>query len=193
MSPESTPHRARPSWARGSRRRRTSSAAGTAPRPGHRAGLVLGIIEAGAGVAFQLREDLAPQQSRGHVDLHVELPQLGLEAGVGDRLKGSGVDQRRIPGVVGEVELYLEPKRSALRVKPGLREHAGKHVQACPDLAAVALTVLSGERVGGNLLTHVGSIRQPVGADNRWGLSIPRAFCSGSEEGNLSKTAAGAT
>ena len=57
-----------------------------------RAGSLLGVVEARARVALQIGEHAAAEQPRGDVDLEVELPELGLEARVGDRLEHGGVD-----------------------------------------------------------------------------------------------------
>ena len=48
-------------------------------------------------LALELGEHLALEQPRRHVDLDVELPQLGLERRIGDRLERGRVDQRGSP------------------------------------------------------------------------------------------------
>ena len=135
---------------------------------------VLGVVEAGAGVALELGEHGALEQPRRDVDLDVELPELGLEARVGDRLERGRVDQRRIAGVVGQVELDLQPERAPLGMKPRLGEHPGEHVETGADLTAVALAVLAAEGPGGDLLAHAHSIRERALRYNRGGFRALR-------------------
>ena len=61
---------------------------------------------------LELAEHAPAQQPRRHVDLHVELAELGLEVRVGDRLERAGVDHRRVALLVGQVELDLEADRA---------------------------------------------------------------------------------
>jgi hypothetical protein len=83
------------------------------------------------------------EQARRDVDLDVELPELRLEVGVGDRLERLSVDHRRVARIVGEVQLDLEPDRAALRVEARLAQHPSEHVEARADLLPVALPVLA--------------------------------------------------
>ena len=121
--------------------------------------LALGVVEARPGVPLELRKHPALEQARRHVDLDVELAELGLERRVGDRLERGRVDQRGVAGVVGQVELDFEPERSPLGVKPRLGQHPGEHVEVRPHLHAVALSILATEGSGCNLLAHGAIIR----------------------------------
>ena len=118
------------------------------PRP------LLGGVEARPRVALEIGEHVAVEQPRRDVDLHVELPEFGLERRVGDRLQRGGVDQRRLARVVGEVQLDLEPERPRLRVEPRLGQHPREHVEVRPHLHAVALPVLAAEGSCSYLLAH---------------------------------------
>ena len=115
---------------------------------------------------LQLRHHLAAEQPRGEVDLDVELAELGLEVGVGDRLQRRRVDHRRVAGLVGQVELDLEPERAPLGVEAGLGEQAREHVEAGAHLLPVALAILAGEDLGRDVLAHPGEII-PHGASCR--------------------------
>jgi two-component system response regulator AlgR len=65
--------------------------------------------------AFELEAtDYLTKPVRRDVDLDVELAELGDEVGVGDAVEHARVRERRIAGVVGEVELDLEPDRAAI-------------------------------------------------------------------------------
>ena len=132
-----------------------------------RAGPLLGVVETGPRVALELGEHSALQQPRLDVDLDVELPELGLEARVGDRLERGGVDQGRLARVVRQVELDLQPERASLRVKARFREHPGEHVETGPDLTPVTLAILAAEGPGGDLLAHSHSIRERARGYNR--------------------------
>jgi hypothetical protein len=66
---------------------------------------------------------------RRDVDLDVELPELGLEVRIGDRLEDRGVGQRGPAVVVGQVELDLEAERSARRLEALVGQHPREDVQ----------------------------------------------------------------
>ena len=126
-----------------------------------RARVLLGAVEARPHLAFELGEHPILEQAGRDVDLDVELAQLGLEVGVGDRLEGLGVDHGRVAGVVGEVELDLEPHRAPLGVEARFAEHAREHVEARAHFLAVALPVLARKDLRRYFLAHE--------------LSLPRA------------------
>ncbi len=97
------------------------------------------------------------------VDLDVELAELGLEVRVGDQLEHVRVRHRRVAGLLGQVELDLEPDRAPVGVEARLGEHAREHVEAALDLLAVALAVVPGEDGRGDLVTHGRSITRTPG------------------------------
>ena len=102
-------------------------------------------------------ENTSPSSSRGGTLIStLNWPSSVWKAGIGDRLERGGVDQRRVAGVVGQVELDLEAERAPLRMEARLGEHPGEHVQTRPDLQSVALAVLAAEGPGGDLLAHEG-------------------------------------
>jgi hypothetical protein len=83
-------------------------------------GLLLGHVEALAHVGLVTGESGTLQGLWSDVDLQVELTQLGLEVGVGDAFQHLGVLQRRVAGVVDQVELDLETGALHLGVEPRL-------------------------------------------------------------------------
>jgi hypothetical protein len=75
---------------------------------------LVGVVEARPDLLLELREHAALEAPRRDVDLDVELAELGDEVGVGEAVEHARVRERRIAGVVGEVELDLEPDRAAI-------------------------------------------------------------------------------
>jgi hypothetical protein len=68
----------------------------------------LGLIQAGTDAVLEVAEPTLLEPLRRHVDLEVELAELGLEVRVGDRLERLGVLQRRVAVLVDQVELDLQ-------------------------------------------------------------------------------------
>ena len=123
------------------------------------AGPLLGLVGLPLSL-LELAEHASVQHPR-HVDLHVELAELGLEVRFGDRLERAGVDHRRVALLVGEVELDLEADGASLGVEARLAEHSREHVEAGAHLLAVALAVLAREDGGGYFLPHALSLPRP--------------------------------
>ena len=117
--------------------------------------LGLRAVEVAAQQLLERLEAALAQLGRRHVDLDVELAELGLEGGVGDRRQRLGVLQRRVAVLVDEVELDLEPGHRVVGVEPRLAQHPGEHVEAAPDLLAVARPVGPGELLCLHLFAHV--------------------------------------
>ena len=126
-------------------------------------GLLLGLVEVPPHGLLELGEDRSLQLARRDVDLDVELRELGLEVVVGDQLEHVRVRERRVPGLLREVELDLEPDRPPVGVEARLAQHAFEDVEAELDLVAVALTVLAAEGGVGDLIAH-GASFLPAGA-----------------------------
>ena len=100
-------------------------------------------------------ENTSPvEQPRRDVDLDVELAELGHERVVGDPLEHLGVCHRRVAGLVGQVELDLEPDRALLGVEARLAQHPREDVQVALDLVAVPLTVFTAEDLDPNVFAH---------------------------------------
>ena len=123
-------------------------------------GLLLGVVEVTPHRLLELGEDRSLELARRDVDLDVELRELGLEVVVGDQLEHVRVGQRRVPGLLGEVELDLEPDRAPVGVEARLAQHPLEDVEAELDLVAVALTVLAAEGGVGDLIAHGASFRR---------------------------------
>ena len=120
--------------------------------------LGLRAVEVAAQQLLELLEPTLAQLDRWHVDLDVEQAQLGLEGGVGDGGERLGALQRRVAALVDQVELDLEPGHRVVGVEPRLAQHAGEHVEAAPDLLAVAGPVGPGELLCLHLFAHVGTL-----------------------------------
>jgi hypothetical protein len=116
--------------------------------------LGLRIVEAAAQVRLERREPALAELRRRHVDLDVELPELGLERRVGDRRQRLGVLQRRVALLVDEVELDLEPRHRVVGVEDVLAEHPREGVQAAVHLLAVAGAVSAGELLSFDVFAH---------------------------------------
>ena len=117
-------------------------------------GLRLGVVEAVAQGVLERGQPALAELGRRHVDLDVELAELGLEVGVGDRLQRLGVLQRRVAALVDQVELDLEPGHRVVGVEARLAQHPGEHVEAAPDLLPVPRAVGPGELLCFHLFAH---------------------------------------
>ena len=115
-------------------------------------------------VSSSSREDRALELARRDVDLDVELRELGLEVVVGDQLEHVRVRQRRVTGLLGEVELDLQPDRAPVRIEARFGQHPGEDVQAELDLVPVGLAILAAEGGVSDFVAH--------------GSSFPRGTCS---------------
>jgi hypothetical protein len=118
------------------------------------AGLGLGRVQTAAHLLLELLQPALEQAPRRDVDLDVELPELGDEVRVTDRLERRSVLERRLERFVDEVELDLQAHHGFLEVELRLGEHPGEHVQAAVHLLAVALPVLAGEDPVLDVLAH---------------------------------------
>jgi hypothetical protein len=119
-----------------------------------RPGLLLGRVQAGPDVLLELRGAGADQPARGHVDLDVELAQLGLEARVGDGGQHVGVAHGRLRVLVDQVQLDLQAGHRPLHVEPRLAQHLGEDVEAAAYLLPVAGPVLTAEGPRTDVLAH---------------------------------------
>ena len=99
-------------------------------------------------------EPALAQLGRRHVDLDVELAELGLEVGVGDRRERLGVLERRVAVLVDQVELDLEAGHRVVGVEGRLAQHPGEHVEAAPHLLAVPRAIGRGELLEVDLFAH---------------------------------------
>ena len=105
-------------------------------------------------VLLERREPALAQPRRRHVDLDVELPELGDELRVGDRRQRLGVLQRGVAVVVDEVELDLEAGHRVVGVEPRLAQHPGEDVEAAAYLLPVPGAVGAGELLCGHFFAH---------------------------------------
>ena len=117
-------------------------------------GLLLGVVEVAPDRLLELGEHRPLELARRDVDLDVELRELGLEVVVGDQLEHVRVGQRRVAGLLGQVELDLQADRAPVGIEARLREHPREDVQAQLDLVAVALAVLAAEGGIGDFIAH---------------------------------------
>ena len=107
-----------------------------------------------AQALLELREAALTELGRRHVDLDVELAELGLEVRVGDGLEDLGVLQGRVARVVDEVELHLEARHRVVGLERGLTQHAREHVEVTAHLLAVARPVGAAELLLIDLFAH---------------------------------------
>src|SRR5947209_14546640 len=101
---------------------------------------------------------------RCDVDLEVELADLGLEVGVGDRFERLRVDHGRMPGLVGQVELDLQPDGAPLGIELVVGEHLSKDLEAALDLLAVTPALLTSEVRSGDRVAHSGLANEHASA-----------------------------
>src|SRR4051794_7136086 len=120
------------------------------------------LVQAVAQLSLQALGGVAGQRAGAHVDLDVELPELGLEHLAGDRVENLLVAHGRFLLRVDEVELDLHPGERALEVELRLVEHPAEHVQAAPQLLPVPLPIAAGEGPSRYLLAHDGSSLVPL-------------------------------
>ena len=81
-------------------------------------------------------------------------PSSVTKSGSAMRSSTRSVRERRIAGLVGEVELDLEADRAAVGVEARLGEHPREDVEAAAHLLAIALAVLAAEDLRFDLLAH---------------------------------------
>ena len=117
-------------------------------------GLLLGVVEAAPQRVLEGRQPTLVELGRRHVDLDVELPELGLEVGVRDRLERLGVLQRRVADLVDQVELDLQPGHRVVGVEARLTQHPGEDVQIAAHLLAVPGPVGTRELLSFHLFAH---------------------------------------
>ena len=109
------------------------------------AGLGVGGVQVGPDLVFQPVERVAAEQPGRHVDLQVELADLGGPGRVRDHVEHLGVAHRRHAVGVHQVQLDLLAHHGAVLVERPLAEHAGEHVQRAPHLLAVLAPVLAAD------------------------------------------------
>ena len=138
--------------------------------------LLLGVVERAAQALLEGRQAALAELGRRHVDLDVELAELGLEVGVGDGLEHLGVLQGRVARVVDEVELHLETGHRVVGVERRLAQHPREHVEVAAHLLAVARAVGPAELLLLDLFAHDGTLvtRRPCRKPpDRAGLTRP--------------------
>ena len=117
-------------------------------------GLLLGVVERAPQALLERRQPTLAQLGRREVDLDVELAELGLEVGVGDRLEHLGVLQRRVAGLVDEVELHLQPGHRVVGVEARVAQHPREHVEVATHLLPVPRAVRPAELLLVDLFSH---------------------------------------
>ena len=150
-------------------------AAGLA-RPGVRG------VEAGADLLLQVREHVTLKPPGRHVDLEIELPELGRPGGIGDRVEHGRVAHGRLPVGVHQVQLDLHAHPGRAGLEPALAEHPGEHVQRTLHLFPVLAPVLTTDRDGLNVASHEAPARRdgraPTPQRASYGLTSPASWAS---------------
>jgi hypothetical protein len=110
-----------------------------------RAGLRVRGVEVGADFPLQVRERVAVEVPRRHVDLQVELPDLGRPGRIRDRVEHVGVAHRGHAVLVDQVQLDLLADRRQVLVEQALAEHPGERIKRAPHLVTVLAPVLAAD------------------------------------------------
>jgi hypothetical protein len=111
----------------------------------HGAGPGVGRVEVGAQLGLQDVQRVAVEHPGRHVDLQVELPDLGGPGRAGDRREHVGVAHRRHAALVGQVQLDLLADRVGVLVEQALAEHAGERVERAAHLVPVLAPILAAD------------------------------------------------
>ena len=101
------------------------------------ASLLVASVQAAANLAFQARKGVATQLPRRHVDLQVELTDLGRPGRVRDRGQHVGIAHRRRALLVDQVQLDLLAHQCRTGLEQPLMQHPGEHVQGARQLRPV--------------------------------------------------------
>ena len=128
-----------------------------APGP---AGLGVGGVEAGPDLLLQVGQRMVLEPPRRHVDLQVELPELGGPGRVGDRVEHRRVAHGRRAEGIHQVQLDLHAHPGRAGLEPALAEHPGEHVQGALHLFAVFAPVLTADLDGLNVTSHEAPARR---------------------------------
>ena len=118
-------------------------------------------VQLGADLPLEVRQGVAGQPPRRHVDLEVELAELGRPGRAGDRLQHVRVAHGRRAMLIDDVQLDLLADLRGIGVEHALAEHAGEHVELAADLVAVLAPVLSAYLDGLDVTAHVGLLPWP--------------------------------
>jgi hypothetical protein len=118
------------------------------------AGLGVRAVQAGADLLFQVREGALFEPPGWHVDLEVELPELGRPGRVGDGVEHGLVAHGWHPVLIDQVQLdfHAHPRRADL--EPALEQHPGEDVQRTLYLLPVLPAVLATDLDGLNFTSH---------------------------------------
>jgi len=93
-----------------------------------------------------------------HVDLQVELADLGGPGRIRDRRQRLGVAHGGHAADVDQVQLDLLAYHRGILVEPALAQHAGERVQRAPDLVPVLAAVLAGDLDRLDVTAHGGLV-----------------------------------
>jgi hypothetical protein len=110
------------------------------------AGPLVRVLQRAADLRQVVTEAAASDQPRRHVQLEVELPQLGLESRIRDVREHLGVAHGRIAVRIYQVEFDLQPGGGLLCLEAEIVEHQRENVEATPDLPPVPPPIVAGER-----------------------------------------------
>ena len=121
-------------------------------------GLGVGRVEIGANLLLQAIERVTAQLAGRHVDLDIELSELGSPGRIGDRVEHVGIAHRRLAALVDEVQLDLlaDPRRGVLEYV--LPQHPVEHVERAPELLPVLAAVLAADLDRLNITAHPASL-----------------------------------
>jgi hypothetical protein len=123
-------------------------------------GLGVPGVQAAADLGLQPGDRVAGQLPGRHVDLQVELAQLGGPGRVRDRLQHVGVAHGRPALVIDQVQLDFQPDLSGVGLEQVLAEHPGEYVQRPAHLVPVLPPVFTADRDQLDVATHLASASQ---------------------------------
>mgnify|MGYP003694716787 CR=1 FL=1 len=92
-----------------------------------------------------------------HVDLEIELPELGRPGRIGDRVEHGGVVHGRRTLLVHEVQLDLQADLRRAGIEQVLVQHPGEDLQRAPHLVPVLAPVFAADLDGLNVTAHEAS------------------------------------
>ena len=103
---------------------------------------------------IELDNAVAAELAGRHVDLQVELPDLGRPSRVGDRLQRVGVAHGGHAPLVHQVQLDLLAHRRRILVEQPLTEHPGENIERPPYLLPVLAPILAADLDGLDVTAH---------------------------------------
>ncbi len=155
------------------------------------AGVAVRGVEAGSHLLLQAGQGVTRQLPRRHVDLEVELPELGRPGGVRDRVEHVGVAHGRHAALVDQVQLDLQAHPRGAGLEHVFLEHLGEHFQRAPHPVAVDAPVLAADLDRLDVTTHEAPLNEMGRSGTRPVPAYTFACHGGPTPARLTRCAAG--